>query len=99
MEQRHQKLLDFIQDKQSGLEERLEAARLITHDVSLINISGDDVTRIYRAMVQFWKSRELYSAIEWIQACFCKDRDWPLTLCISPTAYRKVKSFFVTTPK
>ena len=56
MEERHQKLLDFIQDKQFGLGERLEAARLITHDVSLRNIGGDDATRIYRAMVQFWKS-------------------------------------------
>ena len=56
MEEKHQELLDFIQDKQAGLEERLEAARLITHDISLRKICSDDVTRVYRGMVQFWKS-------------------------------------------
>ena len=56
MEEQHQELLDFIQDKHADLKDRLEAARLITHSVPLREIGTDDVTRIYQIMVQFWKS-------------------------------------------
>lgn len=56
MEDKHRELLEIIQDKQVGLEERLEAARIVTHNVSLRNIDADDVNLVYRTVVQFWKS-------------------------------------------
>ena len=56
MNKKHLNLLNFLRNKQAPLKERLSVADQIKNEVLRKNIPKEDIRRIYRVMVQFWKS-------------------------------------------